>query len=50
MFQKVAVMVIGELAGGGDGEGGGVVWAKRVLAGRATERSRRRSLGDMVAE
>jgi hypothetical protein len=50
MFQKVAVIVIGELEGGGDGEGGGVVWAKRRLARKTTERSRRRSLGDMVAE
>jgi hypothetical protein len=46
----VAVIVIGELAGGGDGESGGVVWAKVVPAKRATEKSGRRSLGDIAAE
>jgi hypothetical protein len=49
MFQKVAIIVIGELADAGDW-GGGVVWAKRVPARRTTEKSRRRSLGDMVTE
>src|SRR5664279_5162982 len=46
MFQNAAVTVVEELAGRG-AEGGGVDWAERLLARKATERSRRKNLGGM---
>ena len=48
MFQKAAVIVLEELTWGA-GEDDGVVWAERVPASRATERSRARFLGGMMA-